>query len=178
LVLRQKRFAWHACTDDKQCNSPRPHGPLSGSVNLAASPVGRILRFSLASFLIKSQPARASSLFVPMAVLETSGLTLHRFCEDDVDLLSGLIANQDFMRFSLGVYTREQTLGVLEKVLARQNANMPSLFAAMLRSNGVLLGYCGFEKIGMSLKKQTIHRGFLTNVFSRSCARWGKESAV
>jgi len=50
------------------------------------------------------------------------------------------------MRFSLGVYTREQTLGVLEKVLARQNANMPSLFAAMLRSNGMLLGYCGFEK--------------------------------
>jgi hypothetical protein len=115
-------------------------------VNLAASPVGRILRFSLASFLIKSQPARASSLFVPMAVLKTSGLTLHRFCEDDVDLLSGLMANQDFMRFSLGVYTREQTLGVLEKVLARQNANMPSLFAAMLRSNGMLLGYCGFEK--------------------------------
>jgi hypothetical protein len=113
-----------------------------------------------------------------MAVLETSGLTLHRFCEDDVDLLSGLMANQDFMRFSLGVYTREQTLGVLEKVLARQNANMPSLFAAMLRSNGMLLGYCGFEKIGMSLKKQTIHRGFLTNVFSRSLARWGKESAV
>jgi hypothetical protein len=90
-------------------------------VNLAASPVGRILRFSSASFLIKSQPARASSLFVPMAVLETSGLTLHRFCEDDVDLLSGLMANQDFMRFSLGVYTREQTLGVLGKVLARQN---------------------------------------------------------
>ena len=89
------------------------------------------------------------------------------------------MANQDFMRFSLGVYTREQTLGVLEKVLARQNANMPSLFAAMLRSNGMLLGYCGFEKIGMSLKKQqTIHRGFLTNVFSRSRARWGKESAV
>ena len=113
-----------------------------------------------------------------MAVLETSGLTLRRFFEDDVDLLSGLMANQDFMRFSLGVYTREQTLGVLEKVLARQNANMPSLFAAMLRSNGMLLGYCGFEKIGMSLKKQTIHRGFLTNVFSRSRARWGKESAA
>jgi len=26
------------------------------------------------------------------------------------------MANQDFMRFSLGVYTREQTFGVLEKV--------------------------------------------------------------
>jgi hypothetical protein len=81
-----------------------------------------------------------------MAVLETSGLTLHRFCEDDVDLLSGLMANQDFMRFSLGVYTRGQTLGVLGKVLARQNANMPSLFAAMLRTNEMLLGYCVLKK--------------------------------
>ena len=54
------------------------------------------------------------------------------------------MANHDFMRFSLGVYTREQTLGVLEKLLAWQNANKPSLFAAVLRSNGKLLGYCGF----------------------------------
>src|SRR5207249_8031060 len=120
-----------------------------------------------------SQPPRPSSLFVPMPVLETSGLTLRRFCEDDVDLLSGLMANQDFMRFSLGVYTREQTLGVLEKVPARQNANMPSLFAAMLRSNGMLLGYCGFEKIGMSLKKQTIHLGFLNNCLCLFRTSWG-----
>ncbi len=71
-----------------------------------ASPVARIRRFSSASFLNKSQLMRDSSLFVPMPVLETSGLTLRRFCEDDVDLLSGLMANQDFMRFSLGVYTQ------------------------------------------------------------------------
>ena len=79
-----------------------------------------------------------------MAVLETSRLTLRPFREDDVDLLSELMANQDFMRFSLGVYTREQTRGFLEKLLAWHNANKPSLFAAMLRSNGMLLGYCGF----------------------------------
>src|SRR5260370_14424687 len=121
-------------------------------MDLAASPAGGIPRLAVGSFPINSPPSRDSSLFVPKADLETSGLTLHRFCEDDVDLLSGLTANQDFMRFSLGVYTREQTLGVLEKVLARQNANMPSLFAAMLRSNGMLLGYCGFEKTGLSVK--------------------------
>ena len=79
-----------------------------------------------------------------MAVLETSRLTLRPFREDDVDRLSELMANQDFMRFSLGVYTREQTRGFLEKLLAWHNANKPSLFAAMLRSNGMLLGYCGF----------------------------------
>jgi len=79
-----------------------------------------------------------------MAVLETSRLILRPFRENDVDLLSELMANQDFMRFSLGVFTREQTLGFLEKILAWQNANEPSLFAMMLRSNGTLLGYCGF----------------------------------
>ena len=175
-----------------------------------------------------------------MAILETSRLLLRPFREDDVDLLSGLMVNQDFMRFSLGAYTREQTLGFLEKLLAWQNANEPSLFAAVLRSNGMLLGYCGFyhqhidgvdeieigyrmypdywnkglateaahavrdhafrdlklprvislihpenipsqrvaEKIGMSLEKQTIYRGFLTNVFSLSRDRWAKKSAA
>ena len=173
-----------------------------------------------------------------MAILETSRLLLRPFREDDVDLLSGLMANQDFMRFSLGAYTREQTLGFLEKLLAWQNANEPSLFAAVLRSNGMLLGYCGFyhqhiddvneieigyrmhpdywnkglateaaravrdhafrdlnlprvisliqpkniasqrvaDKIGLTLEKQTIYRGSLTNVFSLSRARWEKEN--
>ena len=175
-----------------------------------------------------------------MAILETSRLLLRPFREDDVDLLSGLMANQDFMRFSLGTYTREQTLGFLEKLLAWQNANEPSLFAAVLRSNGMLLGYCGFyhqhidgvdeieigyrmhpdywnrgltteaaravrdhafgdlklprvislihpenipsrsvaEKIGMALEKQTIYRGFLTNVFSLARERWEKGSGA
>jgi len=178
--------------------------------------------------------------FIAMAILETSRLTLRPFREKDVDPLSALMANQDFMRFSLGVYTREQTIGFLEKLLALQNANKPSLFAAVLRSNEMLFGYCGFyhqhidgvdeieigyrmhpdywnkglateaagavrdhafrdlklprvislihpenipsrrvaEKIGMSLEKQTIYRGFPTNVFSLSRARWGKENAA
>ena len=209
-------------------------------MNLAASPVRQILRFSSASPLNKSQLTPDSSLLVAMTVLETSRLTLRPFRENDVDLLSQLMANQHFMRFSLGVYTREQTLGFLEKVLAWQNANEPSLFATVLRSNGMVLGYCGFyhqyiddvdeieigyrmhpeywnqglateaaravrdhafrdlnlprvislihpeniasqrvaEKIGMSLENQTIYRGFPTNVFSLSRARWGKGSAA
>jgi ribosomal-protein-alanine N-acetyltransferase len=175
-----------------------------------------------------------------MTTLETPRLILRPFREEDVDLLSGLMANQYFMRFSLGVYTREQTIGFLEKLLVWQNANKPSLFAAVLRRNEMLLGYCGFyhqhiddvdeievgyrmhpdywnqglateaahvvrdhafrdlklsrvislihpenipsqrvaEKIGMSLEKQTIYRGFLTNVFFLSRARWAKENAA
>jgi ribosomal-protein-alanine N-acetyltransferase len=34
------------------------------------------------------------------------------------------------------------------------------------------------EKLGMSLEKQTIYRGSLTNVFFLSRARWGKENAA
>ncbi|MEY2543450.1 MAG: hypothetical protein QOE81_911 [Verrucomicrobiota bacterium] len=79
-----------------------------------------------------------------MAILETSRLTLRPFRQDDVDLLSALMANRDFMRFSLGVYTREQTLGFLEKVLAWARDGLPSQFAVEIKSNGALLGYCGF----------------------------------
>src|SRR5438105_2059197 len=79
-----------------------------------------------------------------MTILETSRLSLRPFHEEDVDLLSPLMANEDFMRFSRGVYDREQTLGFLEKILGWQKENKPSLFAMILRSNGTFLGYCGF----------------------------------
>src|SRR5436853_3025172 len=110
----------------------------------AAWPVARTRRFSSTSLRNQSQLARGSSLLIAMAILETSRLTLRPFRENDVDLLSGLMANEDFMRFSLGVYTREQTMGFLQKILAWQNADKPSLFAALHKSNRVLIGYCGF----------------------------------
>jgi [ribosomal protein S5]-alanine N-acetyltransferase len=175
-----------------------------------------------------------------MSALETSRLTLRPFREDDVDLLAALMANSDFMRFSLGPYNREQTRAWLEKLLGWQNANEPSLFAVILRENGTFLGYCGFyhqhidevdemeigyrmhpdywnqgltteaaravrdhafrdlklprvislinpenipsrrvaEKIGMRREKQTIYRGFVTDVFALSRDRWSKEHAA
>jgi RimJ/RimL family protein N-acetyltransferase len=60
-----------------------------------------------------------------MAILETARLTLRPFHQDDVDLLSGLMANPDFMRFALGVYTREQTQAVLDKILSWNRAGLP-----------------------------------------------------
>ena len=77
-------------------------------------------------------------------VIETSRLTLRPFRERDIDLLAPLMANPDFMRFSLGVYSREQTAAVLEKILSWNLAGLPSQFAVILRSNGALVGYCGF----------------------------------
>jgi RimJ/RimL family protein N-acetyltransferase len=50
--------------------------------------------------------------------LQTSRLILRPFRDDDIARLAELMANPDFMRFSLGPYTREQTRGVLDKFLS------------------------------------------------------------
>jgi len=59
-------------------------------------------------------------------ILETSRLILRPFREKDVDLLAKLMANEDFMRFSLRIYSCKQTAAFREKILARQNRGLPS----------------------------------------------------
>lgn len=54
------------------------------------------------------------------------------------------MANGDFMRFSLGPYTPEQTQSVLQKFLSWKQAGLPSQFAVIFRGNNELMGYCGF----------------------------------
>jgi RimJ/RimL family protein N-acetyltransferase len=76
--------------------------------------------------------------------LQTERLILRPFCRDDLDALATLMANPDFMRFSLGPYTREQTQSVLQKFLSWNEAGMPSQFAVIFRGNNHLIGYCGF----------------------------------
>jgi hypothetical protein len=48
-------------------------------------------------------------------ILETPRLILRSFQDGDIGRLAELLANRDFMRFSLGPYTREQTQSVLQK---------------------------------------------------------------
>jgi RimJ/RimL family protein N-acetyltransferase len=79
-----------------------------------------------------------------MAALQTARLNLRPFSEDDLDNLSALTANADFMRFSLGVFSREQTAGFLEKVRGRDREGLPSQFALIFRPANKLIGYCGF----------------------------------
>ena len=79
-----------------------------------------------------------------MPILETERLILRPFREDDVDLMSELMANPDFMRFSLGVYSRKQTAAFVEKIIGWQGDCLPSQFALITRSNGTFVGYCGF----------------------------------
>jgi ribosomal-protein-alanine N-acetyltransferase len=79
-----------------------------------------------------------------MPTLETPRLILRSFREEDIDRLAELMANPDFMRFSLGPYMREQTQTVLQKFLAWNQAGLPSQFAVIFRGNNELIGYCGF----------------------------------
>jgi RimJ/RimL family protein N-acetyltransferase len=79
-----------------------------------------------------------------MATIETTRLRLRPFDGDDLDRMAELMADDDFMRFSLGVFSREQTAGFLDKVRTRDQAGLPSQFAVVLRENGRLIGYCGF----------------------------------
>ena len=77
-------------------------------------------------------------------ILETSRLILRSFQDEDIGRLAELMANRDFMRFSLGPYTREQTRSVLQKFLAWNQAGLPSQFAVIFRGDNELIGYCGF----------------------------------
>ena len=168
-------------------------------------------------------------------ILETPRLTLRPFVEQDLDRLAELMANRDFMRFSLGVFTREKTSEFLEKIITWDRNGQPSLFAVTDRASGRLIGYCGFyhqiidgtkeieigyrldpdywnqgliteaaravrdhgfrdlnlprlislihpdnlpsrrvaEKVGMKLEKETVFRGFRTNVFAINSGRQG-----
>lgn len=79
-----------------------------------------------------------------MISLQTPRLILRSFSDDDLDEMSALMANADFMRFSLGVFSREQTAAFLDKVQARDRDGLPSQFAVGVRAHNRLIGYCGF----------------------------------
>lgn len=79
-----------------------------------------------------------------MTFLQTPRLNLRSFAEGDLDEMSALMANADFMRFSLGVFSREQTAAFLEKIRTREREGFPSQFGVVLRANERLIGYCGF----------------------------------
>ena len=79
-----------------------------------------------------------------LMTLETARLILRPFREEDVDLLAKLMADPNFMRFSLGVYDRQKTATFLEKVIGWERAGLPSQFALIERSERAFIGYCGF----------------------------------
>src|SRR5437588_3099887 len=104
-------------------------------------------------------------------ILQTSRLILRPFQDEDIGRLTELMASRDFMRFSLGPYTREQTQAVLQKFLTWNQTGLPSQFAVVLRENTEVLGYCGFlhhpevpgeVEIGYRLDPAYWNRGLIT----------------
>lgn len=79
------------------------------------------------------------------AQIETPRLLLRHFVEEDLDALAGLMANADFMRYSSGIFSREETARFLfDRVIEPVRAGCPSQFALISREENRLLGYCGF----------------------------------
>ena len=143
----------------------------TSSMYLAAPPAAQILRHCFAFHL--EIESRTHLVFInAMPSLETARLILRPFRENDVDLMAELMANPDFMRFSLGVYSRQQTAAFVEKVIGWQRDGLPSQFALITRSNGTLVGYCGFFhhevdkraeiEIGYRLRPAHWNRGLAT----------------
>ncbi len=106
-------------------------------------------------------------------MLETPRLILRQFTAADLNRLAELMANKDFMRFSLGPLTREETHErFLNKVIGWDREGLPSQFAMILRSSGALVGYCGFFhhevdgkmeiEIGYRLDSNFWNRGLIT----------------
>ena len=78
-------------------------------------------------------------------ILETPRLILRPFAPQDLDRMAELMANNEFMRFSVGQLTREQTQErFLDRVIRWNQEGLPSQFAMIMRSSRALLGYCGF----------------------------------
>ncbi len=79
-----------------------------------------------------------------MPTLHTPRLLLRSFATEDLEQMAELMADKDFMRFSFGVFSRERTAEFLEKMRARDRANLPSQFGVISREDNRLIGYCGF----------------------------------
>lgn len=95
----------------------------------------------------ESISVKSASVPATDAVIETPRLRLRHFVETDLDELAVLMANADFMRFSSGVFTREETASFLfDRVIAPVRAGLPSLFVMMVREEKLLIGYCGFYR--------------------------------
>jgi ribosomal-protein-alanine N-acetyltransferase len=104
-------------------------------------------------------------------ILETPRLILRPFQDEDIGRLAEVMANREFMRFSLGPRTPKQTRTVLQKFLTCDQAGLPSQSAVLLRENNDVIGYCGFMhhaelpdevEIGYRLDPVYWNRGLIT----------------
>jgi RimJ/RimL family protein N-acetyltransferase len=133
--------------------------------------VARILRWLGFSFNYYIENEEAFVFTDWMPVLDTRRLVLRSFGADDLDRMAELFANPDFMRFSLGVWGREQTGVFLDKIIGWERDGLPSLFAVEVKAAKRVVGYCGFLhhlelpheiEIGYRLDPEYWNRGLIT----------------
>ena len=80
-----------------------------------------------------------------MPELTTARLHLRSFRDDDLDVFAALAANDGFMRFSgSGAIDRDRAAALLERIMVRTRAGLPSQFAVYEKGADQMLGYCGF----------------------------------
>jgi [ribosomal protein S5]-alanine N-acetyltransferase len=77
-------------------------------------------------------------------VLETERLVLRHLAPGDLDALAAIQADGEVMRyFTSGPRTRDEVLGELERCIALQDRYGFSLWAAIDKADGRLIGRCG-----------------------------------
>ena len=88
-------------------------------------------------------------------VLETDRLVLRHLTMDDLDALAGIQADPEVMRFfTSGPRTRDEVRGELERCISLQERHGFSLWAAVDKGDGELIGRCGLLPQGLQGREE------------------------
>jgi RimJ/RimL family protein N-acetyltransferase len=79
-------------------------------------------------------------------VLETERLRLRHLKPDDVDAVFAVIGDPETMKYYPQKFSREDALGWVHKAQERYRTDGYSLFAVVLKSEGLVIGDCGLMR--------------------------------
>ena len=119
-----------------------------------------------------------------MHTIEAGRVNLRPFTVDDLDALALICGDPDVMRY-IGTgrpLSREETRARLNAVIKHQNKHGFGVWAAVDRSNGTLMGYCGLQfldntpevEVGYRLAKRFWGMGFASEA-AKASLRYGFE---
>ena len=78
-----------------------------------------------------------------MKILETERLLLRTFQEDDVESMIAINQDEKVMQFFPSVPTREETIVLIDKIIAHQEQHGFSLYATEIKKTGEMIGFVG-----------------------------------